>query len=1118
MKNKIPKLLIFGFLSFIAFAINAFAAITISPTGQSYTVSSDFGDKTLTRTIKTFKTIDNDSAFHVLPDKLMPGDAGAASLYDCENGGYASSSEIAIIQSGKKNGYNDMEIQIALYCQATTGTSAKSDDEFYQTICSRYVAGEDVIGNGLMQINDPSGYFLRGLQLYKSGASTTYYEATTGFTGITLEFDCSSGKCYYPNQTDKVLLSSIEGLNIPSNAKILSVTEEGADSIDVSYGSRTVGTVSFSVVATPNKSICPTCAYVQIIVEYESSDVLSQPALCAPTAAAGSGVNITNSSNMLVYKTTGSIKKIFTIYSGSGNTENNTDTYNSVFYPHSVIVDYENNDVVLANSITTIPNAKTTCGINTIAPGGSLKATSNNAISDDEEDPFKDISTDYSKITTGTACDGSSYKVSSDEVSGNVDTIINNQYCNIYCKEDIKIVVPSKARAASNDTEKIFSGRYFTLPDLKVEGRKTCVADIDIEQFFYDVYGNKINIGDVLSGKTSTRDLLNSGGGSNYKYMNATNWGTALETAYIGMINKTYIDEIPCRRYFGFSCSGYGVPLCPGKKVDVGGGKCCDVKVIFNEKIYSNCTSKIPKSYADSITALYSVLMFKHYEIVVPTAKYDPGTGVTIEEQDDNGNISYTDIYNSFNATNAQFVRYGIPKTVNSTNTKVEFVELPPTEYKTNSDNNEKTCYPLDEPSQPDGAVSWECLCHTQSLEEAMLACGLKATGDQVGSAAAAVKHHIAVYDAMRDANYAATKKSIEDILACSEAYKYVVYNIKTPEVTFNYCDDYKIDYKFTGGLNENVKVEYCKNGATSIDFACIGEGQTQEAPIDEIDFSKFNRQISYYDCGDSYCNSTTIKTITIPINKSVKFEYTASYRANTDTTYYSIVPSGVVRTKPTNTNSILLGEDGKVYPLSIGQVGNKACNYSFTFNTIGETHYENCFPELEKPMVCSFVLYNEIVNPGSDDTSKGLMYFYRTIDLDDIFPNSNNDYSGKNLAIFREVGSNWSSEKGVDTQKEVEKTGEDVYLEENLEYSYTLTPRQMARIRAYNNAQEKRGVGYADFNLTCDSKGQGCRSSFLDGALIGCENKRCFTDNLNSSPAGRDASFKNYANSTSWK
>ena len=328
----------------------------------------------------------------------------------------------------------------------------------------------------------------------------------------------------------------------------------------------------------------------------------------------------------------------------------------------------------------------------------------------------------------------------------------------------------------------------------------------------------------------------------------------------------------------------------------------------------------------------------------------------------------------------------------------------------------------------------------------------------------------------------------------------------------------YKIDYDFTGGINQNVKVEYCKNGATSIDFACIGEAQTQVGPIDEIDFSKYNRQISYYDCGSGYCNSSTIKTVTIPINKSVKFEYTASFRANTETKYYSILPSGVVRTKPTKGTSILLGEDGKVFPLSLCSVGNKACNYSFTFDTVGESHYENCFPELEKPMVCSFVLYNQIVNPGNDSDSLGLMYFYRPIDLNDVFPNSNDDYSSKTLPKYRVLGSNWSSEKGMDTQKEIEETGEKVYLDENLEYSYTLTPRQMARIRAYNNVQEKRGVGYADFTLSCDSKGQACRSSFLDGELVGCEDDKCFTDNKSNNPSSRDVTFKTYDNGTSWK
>jgi hypothetical protein len=30
-------------------------------------------------------------------------------------------------------------------------------------------------------------------------------------------------------------------------------------------------------------------------------------------------------------------------------------------------------------------------------------------------------------------------------------------------------------------------------------------------------------------------------------------------------------------------------------------------------------------------------------------------------------------------------------------------------------------------------------------------------------------------------------------------------------------------------------------------------------------------RKISYYSCGDGYCNSTKINTIDIPINRSVK-------------------------------------------------------------------------------------------------------------------------------------------------------------------------------------------------------------------------------------------------------
>jgi len=1120
VKTKAIKLFLISFISFIAFSINAFAAITISPTGQSYTVSGTFDDGTITKTIKTFKTIDNDSAFHVLPDKLRPGDAGAASLYDCENGGYASAEEIAIIQNGKKNGYTDMEIQIALYCQATTGTNVKSSDEFYQTICSRYVAGETVIGTGIYQITDPSGYFLRGLELYKSGSSTTYHEATTGYTGINLSFNCSSGKCYYPDKNVTIKLSEIEGLNIPSNAKILSVTAEGADSINVNYGSRTLSTVTINVVATPNTSICPTCAYVQVIVEYESADVVSQPALCAPTAIAGSGVNIINSSNMLVYSTTGSIKKIFTIYSGTGNTENNSNTYNSVFYPNNVIVDYKENDVILANTITTIPVSKSTCGITTIAPGGAIKASSNNIISDDDEEPFKDITTDWTKVTNGTACDGSSYKVTADEVSSNVDTIVNNQYCNIYCKEDVKIVIPSKAKAATNSNDQIFSGRYFTLPDLKAEGRKTCVADINIEQFFYDVYGNNINIEDVLSGKVGTKELLTSGGGSNYEYYNASNWKTVLKKA-LTYVAKIYDgdEQVCCNRTCSTTCYGYKqVKYCDGLDLILKGDLCClkyDQSICTEALQKDNVECSVPISMGTFEKFCYDT---KYAIIEASGTNFEGDAPVVVTEYDENGNAVGTNtIYSGFNYVGAQYVKYNIFS--NRNGSRIDYLDV------TTKDSQIVSASACNTSRYTTGTVVISgCKLNrcdapiSQTEPEVLAACGVQ-TGSAITTITTAIKNQIAVYDAIRKANYAKTLKSIEDIIACSEAYKYIIYNIKTPEVTFNYCDDYKIDYKFNGGVNENVTVEYCKNDANPTDFSCVGESETITGPIDTLPGSSLTRKISYYTCGDGYCNSTTINTIDIPINRSVKIEYTASFRANTDTKYYTILPSGVVRTSPTAVNSILLGEDGKVYPLSLGNSGNKACSYSFTFDTVGESHYETCFPELDKPMVCSFVLYNQIINPGdNDDTSTGLMYFYRPIDLYDVFPNSNNDVSEKTLARYRDVGSNWSSEKGRDTQEEIEKTGEKVYLEENLEYSYTLTPRQMAKIRAYNKKEEAKSGGYADFNLVCNDEGQECRSDFLDGEILGCEDNKCFTDNLNSNPESRDVVFKAYSDGTSWQ
>lgn len=126
------------------------------------------------------------------------------------------------------------------------------------------------------------------------------------------------------------------------------------------------------------------------------------------------------------------------------------------------------------------------------------------------------------------------------------------------------------------------------------------------------------------------------------------------------------------------------------------------------------------------------------------------------------------------------------------------------------------------------------------------------------------------------------------------------------------------------------------------------------------------------------------------------------------------------------------------------------------------------------------------------DEDSKGYGFVYRNVNLDDLFPNSdvNEDY-GKNN---RPKGTNWSSTLGENVSTEIEAKGSDMYLDENnLKYSFILTPTAIKRIREYNTQQETMGRGYQDSNfLSCelikDTKNSAglkgfynCKSEFLN-------------------------------------
>lgn len=118
------------------------------------------------------------------------------------------------------------------------------------------------------------------------------------------------------------------------------------------------------------------------------------------------------------------------------------------------------------------------------------------------------------------------------------------------------------------------------------------------------------------------------------------------------------------------------------------------------------------------------------------------------------------------------------------------------------------------------------------------------------------------------------------------------------------------------------------------------------------------------------------------------------------------------------------------------------------------------------------------------DSDSKGYGFVYRNIDLNNVFPNENE----------RDIGVNWSSNLGKDTTTKIESKGTELFLnDENIKYSFILSPTAINRVREYNTQQEVMGVGYQDnsyisCDLVTDTLNQSglkgfyrCKSSFLE-------------------------------------
>lgn len=180
----------------------------------------------------------------------------------------------------------------------------------------------------------------------------------------------------------------------------------------------------------------------------------------------------------------------------------------------------------------------------------------------------------------------------------------------------------------------------------------------------------------------------------------------------------------------------------------------------------------------------------------------------------------------------------------------------------------------------------------------------------------------------------------------------------------------------------------------------------------------------------------------------------------------YKIIYGNLGQYNEDDSTGRFTGPGNSVYQY-LGESNEYVCNY----NVVEDICLE-CFPNPGS---------NPNPNPSGGGTLPGgFAYFYRLISLYDVFPNSKVDTSGKDYLsdkVSRTIGKNWTSVKGVFTQKRIEENNAGTYGE--AEYSFTLTPANMMAIRNYNKTHQ-----YNDFNLVCNSDGIDCTSNFIRDGL----------------------------------
>lgn len=273
---------------------------------------------------------------------------------------------------------------------------------------------------------------------------------------------------------------------------------------------------------------------------------------------------------------------------------------------------------------------------------------------------------------------------------------------------------------------------------------------------------------------------------------------------------------------------------------------------------------------------------------------------------------------------------------------------------------------------------------------------------------------------------------------------------------SFSYDSTYSnmIDLDYKTVLTNKTNATYCVGCDESKDF---GATKTEN--------------LKYWVCtGAETGAKCTARDIVIPTNTRAFVTAQKQRYMWQDAEFYSTVPTGeMAATKKDNSIKI---SDYNVFPLEIGKLSGDY-GVSTTVVNVGDADRKSVTKFSNESYSCEFTVPNKITI--YDDTTTGGIggygFYYRTIDVDNVFP------TGVKTGV-------WNTSTAKSLVKGIQEKGEEIYLETPA-YEFILTPSNMRNIKSYNRQMDSTSsvfggtLGYNDFNLTCNSNGD-CVSNFL--------------------------------------